>query len=445
MFELLIILSRYLFLFYIIFFLWQSIVYTLHEREVIASSSKTILKQKVIIVIMHITAFLILSYSSDKVSFNVESLLMGLAGLIFLLFAFFTSEKIFKNSCQVIWNSVFFLMDVSLIMLQRLNPSLSKKQLIWFFVGYSITLIIPIFIKLVPKFEILEKAYLILGITLIILPFIFGKIQHGSLNWIVIGNFSFQPSEAVKFLYIFYLACVFRKRLTVGRFIFSSLVAACFVCILVAQKDLGGALVFFMTYMVMMYIATGSELFFITGMGFASFAAFMSYKVFSHIKVRVAAWQNPFKDVDTGGYQIVQSLFAIGTWGLLGSGLTRGLPKFVPVVETDFIFAAICEEFGTLFGILFIGVFVVIFFRGFIISLRCKRRFYSLISVGIVSMLSFQTFLILGGVIKLIPLTGVTLPLVSYGGSSCIVSILMIGLIQWIFIYNHNMEVEEHG
>jgi cell division protein FtsW (lipid II flippase) len=125
-------------------------------------------------------------------------------------------------------------------------------------------------------------------------------------------------------------------------------------------------------------------------------------------------------------------LFAIGTWGLFGSGLTLGSPKFVPVVNSDFIFAAICEEFGGLFGLLLIGVFIMIFYRGVHISLRCSGAYTSLLASGFTSILAFQTFLILGGNVKLIPLTGVTLPFISAGGSSVIVCIAMIGIIQKI-------------
>jgi len=215
------------------------------------------------------------------------------------------------------------------------------------------------------------------------------------------------------------------------------------VFLLVLQKDLGSALIFFMTYMVMLYIATSNEFLFLLGMGAASGAALVAYKLFSHVRVRVAAWQNPWADIDTGGYQIVSSLFAITTWGLFGSGLTKGMPRSIPVVESDMIFAAICEEFGVIFGMGVIGIFIMILYRGVRVALDCDRRYYSILAAGVTTMISFQAFVILGGVIKLIPLTGVTLPLVSYGGSSVLVSLMMIGLLQWVCVYCEQQYKEE--
>ena len=190
-----------------------------------------------------------------------------------------------------------------------------------------------------------------------------------------------------------------------------------------------------MTYMVMLYISTSNEILFFAGMGAASAAETLAYHLFSHVRVRVAAWRNPWADIDGGGYQILNSLFVITTWGLLGSGLTKGMPNTVPVVESDFIFAAICEEMGILFGMGIVCLYIMLFFRGILVVIRCQRRYYSLLAAGVITMFAFQAFLIIGGVIKLIPLTGVTLPFVSYGGSSVLVSIMMIGLLQWVNVY----------
>ena len=147
--------------------------------------------------------------------------------------------------------------------------------------------------------------------------------------------------------------------------------------------------------------------------------------------MRVSTWLDPWTDAGNTGYQITQSLFAITTWGFFGSGLTRGMPSKIPVVERDFIFSAVCEEMGPLFGMGIVCIYMLFFLRGMFIAVRAKKRFYSMLAAGIVIMFSFQTFLIIGGVIKLIPLTGVTLPFISYGGSSVLVSVALIGLLQW--------------
>lgn len=446
MFNFIIMLSRYLFAFYIIFFLWQGVVYVIDEQGgTIGNPLRAVSIQRIIIIVMHITAFILLAYKPGEYSFRPDVLFLGLAGLLFLILANYATYIFYKLSCPMIWNSMLFLLDTGLIMLQRLNPALAVKQLVWMTAAVLIMLLIPPVLRIIPRFEVFEVIYIITGYILIISTLVLGSEKNGSVNWLVIGGVSFQPSEVVKFLFIFYLASVFRKKVEWKELITTGTFSAGIVLLLVLQKDLGGALLFFMTYMVMLYIATSNEILFFSGMGAASIAAIIAYKLFSHVRVRVAAWKNPWVDVASGGYQIVQSLFAISTWGLFGSGLTKGMPKVVPVVESDFIFAAICEEFGTLFGMGIVCIFILIFFRGIMIALNCKRRYYSLLAVGIITMFAFQSFLIIGGVIKLIPLTGVTLPFVSYGGSSVFVSIMMIGLLQWITVYYEqysSMEVD---
>lgn len=444
MFELIVLLSRYLFLFFIISFLWQCLVFILNEMGYQIGNFKLIVpKQRVIISFIHIIAFLILSYINTEARFNLATLLFAIISLIFLISLWVLTSFIYKHGDVLMWNAVIFLMDISLIILYRINPELAKKQLIWILIGTAITLLLPSILKIVSHFEYLELFYLASGWLLFIATFIFADEKYGAINWIVIKDgYGFQPSEIIKFLFIFYLASVFRKKISLKKFIFCTLMSVGYIIALVMQRDLGGALIFFMTYMVMIYISTSNMWLFFVGMGLASIASFLAYYIFSHIRVRVKAWINPWKDIDGGGYQIIQSLFAIGTGGFLGSGLTRGYPKYVPVVESDFIFSAICEEFGGAFAICLIGIFIVIFYRGVHIALRCDRRFYSLISAGITNMLALQTFLILGGVTKLIPLTGVTLPFISYGGSSILVSIFMIGFLQWIYGY-YKMQTED--
>ncbi len=444
MFDLVIIISRFLFIFYIAYFLFEGVIYILDERAIYETSQKkSVAIQRVTIIFMHLTAFLIVSYIPGTYNFRLDTLIIGGISLIAIMVGHFALNKVYKNSCLLMWNCVFFLLDTGLIMLQRLNPDSAKRQLYWFGVGFVFLLLIPFVLKFIKKSEKLKYVFLITAFVLLISPLIIGVRTNGSLNWITIYGFNLQPSELVKFLFVFYLASVFRKRPNIVELIFQTGISFVFVCILVMQRDLGGALIFFMTYMVMLYISTGSITLFFTGILGASGASVLAYKVFYHIRVRVSAWLDPWKDISNTGYQITQSLFAIGTWGFLGRGLTRGIPLKIPVVESDFIYAAICEELGGFFGIGLIGIFMMIFYRGVHISLRCRKRYYSLLAAGFTSMLAFQTFLILGGVSKLVPLTGVTLPFISYGGSSIVVSIMMIGILEWIYMYNKDGEDDE--
>jgi len=443
MFDLLIIVSRYLFIIYIFIFLFCSAEYLLDKAGMTKHSHRgAIFTCRTVTALMHITAFLIISYNPQKITFNMLHVAVGGAGLAAIIGGNYIAQKVYKNGCPLIWNCIIFLLDTGIIMLMRLNDALAVRQLIWICAGFFTAFWIPAVIKLIPRFEKFEKFYIILSFLLVLSTLALGSKEYGSVNWIYIGSLSFQPSEIVKFLYIFYLASVFRKKIELKELIVTCILSGALVLLFVFQKDLGSALIFFMTYMVMLYIATSNVFLTVLGVGLASVGSMFAYKLFSHVRVRVAAWKNPWADIDSGGYQICQSLFAIGTGGLIGSGLTKGMPTSIPVVTKDFIFSAICEEFGTVYAICLIGVFIILFIRGMMIAYECERRYYSFIAAGFTAMMAFQTFLIIGGVIKFIPLTGVTLPFVSYGGTSIFVSILSLSFIQWVNGYNQKVILE---
>ncbi len=446
MFDLFVKFSSYFFILYIVLFLYTGLLYSLDEAGLTKKRHRSnAIMGRSLITLMHITAFLILSYKKETISYDFNVLAIGGLSLAFIWVSYFLVNKVYKKSCPIIWNCVFFLLDVGLIMLQRLDRILAFKQLVWIMLGFFIILWIPAILKLIPRFEIFQNLYILLSFGLIFSTLFLGKTEYGSTNWIYIGSFGFQPSEIVKFLFIFYLASVFRKRVELKELITTGVSSAGIVILLVFQKDLGSALIFFLTYMTLLYIATSNAVLFFMGMGAASFASVFAYKIFAHVRVRVSAWKNPWADIDHGGYQIVQSLFAIGTGGFLGSGLTKGMPHSIPVVSKDFIFAAICEEFGGIFGICIICIFLLLFARAMSIAFNIERRYYSLLAAGFTSMMAFQTFLIIGGDIKLIPLTGVTLPFVSYGGSSVVVSIITIGFLQWLSSWNAAEKEEEEA
>ncbi len=444
MFELLIILSRYVFIIYIAVFLFNGTAYILDEAGLTKRSHRGgIFICRTMAALTHITAFLIISYDKVNIKYSIPNLAVAVAGFAVILMSGYIAEKVYKDGCPLVWNCVIFLLDISIIMLVRLNYVLAVKQIIWICFGFFVTMWMPVFIKIVPKFEKLESIYIILSFLLIILTFLLGSKEYGAINWIHIGNFSFQPSEIVKFLYIFYIASIFRKKVNLKELLITAFLSALIVILLVFQKDLGSALIFYMTYVVMLYMATSNEVLLYMGLGALCAGSFTAYKLFSHVRLRVAAWKNPWIDIDSGGYQICQSLFAISTGGLFGSGLTNGMPLSIPVVSKDFIFAAICEEFGALYAICLICIFVLLFVRGMMIAFKCQRRYYGIIAAGFTAMMSFQTFIIIGGVIKLIPLTGVTLPFISYGGTSILVSILSVSFIQWVNGYQKRIERSE--
>ena len=214
----------------------------------------------------------------------------------------------------------------------------------------------------------------------------------------------------------------------------TTVMAALHVLILVVSKDLGGALIFFMVYLIMLYVATQRLLYFSGGLAAGAAAAAVSYKIFRHVRVRVVAWKNPLGVIDNEGYQICQSLFAIGTGGWFGMGLYQGVPGTIPVVEQDFVFSAIAEELGGLFALCLILICVSCVLMFFNIAMQMRDTYYKYVAVGLGTVYGFQVFLTLGGVTKFIPSTGVTLPFVSYGGSSLLSTFIIFAIIQGLYL-----------
>jgi peptidoglycan glycosyltransferase len=266
----------------------------------------------------------------------------------------------------------------------------------------------------------------------LILVLILGRTSYGATNWIQIAGISIQPSEFVKLLFVFGIAGLLAKNTGFKHICIISILAGVTVIILVLQRDLGGALIFFVTYIFMLYAATTRPLYLLSGLAGGSLAAVVAYRLFDHVRVRVLAWQDPFGYIDKEGYQITQSLFAIGTGGWFGMGLNRGLPTNIPVVDSDFVFSAISEEMGGVIAICIILIYASCFVMFLNIALEQEEVFYRLLAIGFAVMFAFQVILSIGGVIKFIPSTGVTLPLISMGGSSVLSVVLLFMILQGV-------------
>ena len=391
-------------------------------------------------------AFPILAFNEAYFSFNPGTLAFGAACLAFVMLGSFLMRRVFKQVCPILESCMFFLLAIGLVMLYRLSPGLAMRQLIFAAMGFGMALLVPMVLRVFREFERLEIVYLLLSIGMLGIVVtadvlantlgldipIVAVDQFGATRWLVIGGINFQPSEFVKFIFVLYLACAFRKPLSFTKLVFVGAASGCVILILVAQRDLGHALVFFMVFMVMLYAARGSIMLFGLGLMAMSAASVVAYQYFPHLRVRVAAWRSPWADISNTGFQIAQSLFAIGSWGAFGAGLGLGLPNRIPVVERDMIFAAISEEFGWIFGLGVIAVYGLMLARGMQLALRAKRPMYAMMALGYSVIIGFQAFVGIGGNIGLIPLTGITLPLMSYGGSSVFVTMIMFGTLQWL-------------
>lgn len=448
MYEIIINISRYIFDIYIFAFLLIGFLICIGEKNIISINSRLyLILQRLIIFFFHTSTFTILILNKETKKLDTNTILFFLITLIFIVLGNIIVSLIYKNSCPLLWNGIFFLMSLGIAELYRLNPHLAKRQFVWFILGFCICLIIPIILNILPRLNLFKYLYLFLGLSLLLATLLIGIENGGAKNWISIKGLTFQPSELVKILFIFYLSsCFSNHNLKIRDLIFPSIMSLIFIVCLVFQTDLGSALIFFMTYLVMVYISTSKTWLVLLGSFLACIGSIVGYNLFSHVKVRVEIWLNPWIDISNKGYQMAQSLFAIGTYGALGSGFNMGMPTTIPVVEKDLIFSAICEEFGVFFGIGIILIFIMIFYRSVKISLNSQNKFLGLLSSGMTSLLCFQTFLILGGATKLIPLTGVTLPFISYGGSSIVINFVLIGILQWVSIRNakYNLYYEDN-
>ncbi|OOB77845.1 MAG: hypothetical protein ATN33_06100 [Epulopiscium sp. Nele67-Bin001] len=325
-----------------------------------------------------------------------------------------------------------FLVLVSQIVLTRLNPLLATRQLGWVLISIVVAWVLFYISPYLVKKNV-GNIYSLVIIGILALPFLFGSQINGALNWVNIGGISFQPSEMAKILYVIAIAeflTLYYIRENSDKSIFKVLLlTAAVLLILIAQKDLGGAMLYAITFLVLMYTGTSNIIIPLVGVGVGAVGFGMLMLVFSHVQVRIQAWLNPWVDIVNTGYQMVQGLFAMGTWGVFGSGLTRGLPQKVPFVTTDFIFVAIVEELGVIIGMCVIFSYLLLAIWGIRISLKHRIMFVRYIIIGYTTFIVMQSFIILGGVMQILPLTGVTLPFVSYGGSSMFSSTCMIAII----------------
>ncbi len=325
---------------------------------------------------------------------------------------------------------VSMLMSIGIIMIHRINPELGFKQIVWLVAGILLLFVSYFTVKTIKGWPHWTYLYVGTSFLLFMATLVFGRNIKGATNWIRIGEFSFQPAEIIKILFIFFLASYYANRAHLKNKWILAAIAYGNIAFLFIQKDLGSAMIFFAIYMAIIYVYETDRRFILYNIGTASVMALISYFIFSHVRVRVETWLDPWSSIDVGGFQIAQSLFAIAAGGFLGSGIGRGYPEFIPEVHNDFIFSAICEEMGILTGIAIIMLYLIFIYRGIKITLEQKNPFYRIVALGITVSLGFQAFTIIGGVTKMIPLTGVTLPFLSYGGSSLVASFASLGILQ---------------
>jgi len=336
---------------------------------------------------------------------------------------------------------------IGFVMITRLDDRLAGLQATWSLIGIFVFVGTLVVVQRTNDLANRKWIFFVGGAALLLLPMVpgVGQTFNGARIWVSIGAVNFQPGEFAKIaLAIFFAAYLAERRELIAamtwkvgpfrlpepRYILPIIVAWGFaVVVMVGERDLGSSLLFFTLFVVMMWVATENAGYVVIGAVLFFGAAYFSWSQFSHVQLRVTNWINPWDDPLDGGYQIIQSLYGLADGGLLGTGLGRGNPGQVPEAQNDFIFASIGEEFGLVGATAILMSYVLIVGAGLRTALRTERTFEKLLATGLTTIIGIQAFIIIGGVLKVIPLTGITLPFVSYGGSSLIANYILLALL----------------
>ncbi|HWR05244.1 FtsW/RodA/SpoVE family cell cycle protein [Sporomusa sp.] len=390
-----------------------------------------------------LNGYLVVTLTNNQFSYQ------GLGVITCLIFLWMMTAVVIRRSAgsadPVLFPLAVFLASIGLTIILRLRPDLFFPQAMWMMAGLiSFTTTVFVFrqAEAVAKYKYLCG---ITGIALLLITITFGVDIGGNKNWVILGPIRFQPSEFAKLFIIIFLAAYLSERqqlltfatrhygpfvLPHPRFIAPLLALwGLTMAMLIVQRDLGSALLYFGTTVTMAYMASGRLSYVVIALGLFFVGSTICYLLFPHVQVRIDIWLDPWTDPTGRAYQIVQSLFAFGSGGILGSGLTFGYPNTIPEVHTDFIFAAIGEELGLAGSAAIIIAYILIVYRAFRTALTSQTSFTMLLAGGLAILTALQIFLIIGGVTKFLPLTGITLPLISYGGSSMVSSFILLGML----------------
>ena len=371
--------------------------------------------------------------------FDEFALIMGVVLCVLIGYSHFIVRRFYPDGDKFILIFASVLAVVGVAMLYRINPNTAIKQLIWIALGIIGYILIVVILPDLKSFAKYKNVYMIITLVLMPLALIFGTEQFGAKNWILIGPISFQPSEFAKIALVLYLAAALATyeskksfKEEVKQLFQPALVAGFSMGCMVLQRDLGSALIFFGISITLLYVATSKKKYVFTALGLAAIGSVAGYTMFGHVRERVMIWRDPWKYALGSSYQIVEGMYSIAAGGLFGVGLGQGHFQNLPVKESDMIYAIICEEFGIIFAIGLMIIYFLLFYRGIRAAFVTKDSYSQLIAVGFSTMIACQTLVIIGGIFSVIPLTGITLPIISYGGSSVLTIFFALGILQKI-------------
>lgn len=427
-------LSKYLIILIIIMYTY--LCFSIFGYHDIDRKQGMLRRQNVLMFMLQLIAFIVMYLETESIKivwfYLAQVVLFGATILLY--------THIYPKVSRLVVNNMCMLLCIGLIMLTRLTYSKAAKQFVIASCAIALSLIVPVMIRKIRRLSEWRKLYAIAGMISLAVVAVMGQVSYGAKLGFSLGGISVQPSEIVKIIFVFYVAASLKASTEFKNVVITTAVAAAHVLILVVSKDLGAALIIFVVYLVMLYVSTRQPLYMLAGLASGSVASVIAYYLFGHVKTRVVVWRDPFLSYDNGGYQVAQSLFAIGTGSWFGMGLYQGQPNKIPVADEDFIFSAISEELGLVFALCLILICVSCYVMFLNIAMQLRNQFYKLVALGLGTCYIFQVFLTIGGVTKFIPSTGVTLPLVSYGGSSLLSTLIMFAIIQGLYILREDEE-----
>ncbi|MCR4650772.1 MAG: FtsW/RodA/SpoVE family cell cycle protein [Lachnospiraceae bacterium] len=424
--------------FLMILYCLECVIYEI-KGEPVFDHNGIVIRQRIYFVLIQILAFSTLCLKLGQLDYAF----LGVMDLIVLLSTVVLMEMIYPSVNKVLANNMIMLIGIGFIIISRLDFNKTIRQFVIVTVSLCLALVLTKLFSYYKKIRDLYIVFAVIGLAILLMVLILGHTVNGSKISFSIAGLKFQPSEFAKIIFVIFIAGAFAVADKFYRVLLICVVAAMYVLALVFSRDLGNALIFFITFLFVLFIATRNYAFLILGFMGGAGASVIAYRMFSHVRVRVQAFLDPFSKIDNQGYQITQSLFAISCGGFFGMGLSKGVPEDIPFVESDFIFSAVSEEMGAIAAV----CLLMICFSSFMILMRNaminRSRFCRLLLVGSAVLYIFQVFLTVGGGIKFIPLTGVTLPFVSYGGSSVMTSIFLFMICQGVIVVNNDKLYEE--
>lgn len=339
-------------------------------------------------------------------------------------------RQVYPKKNGLLLDLMMFLLGLGIVVLSRMDMGAAARQLSIEAAALVISLFIPEFLRAMHRLERYGFWYLLLGIVVLLLVFLLAKERLGAKIWVKFFGVSMQPFEFVKISFIFGCSAVFLRTKTLFTRMAVLALSGLHIVLMVLSNDLGGAVIFSVVFLVLLISSDGKIRWLVLAAIGGGAGCVAAYRLFERVRVRVVAWRNPFAVVDNEGYQLSQSLFAIGNGGFFGTGLMRGNPEQIPVVTTDFMFSAVCEELGAIFSLCLLCLYLNCILLLIRLIRQCTLDYYRLVFTGFAALFAVQIFLNVGGVIRMIPSTGVPLPFIGAGGSSAASMILMFMLVQ---------------